>query len=89
MLRAALLLQHTTPAPGPAQNLLLQAALKLLDQLQKVALSVGVHPPIRHLFPRAICALLLALPLPLTAPSSPAVISQPPEINTTPKYFSK
>lgn len=58
-LGAALLLQHSTPDPGSAQSLMLQAALELLDQLQKVTLSVGVHPTTRHMppFPQSHPAL--------------------------------
>lgn len=51
VLGAALPLQHTTPDPGSTQNLMLQAALKLRDQLQKVTLSVDLHPTIRHVPP--------------------------------------
>lgn len=49
---------------------------------------VSIPPPDTCLlFPRT--SLLLAASLPFNAPSSPAMISQPPEMNTTPKYFSK
>lgn len=93
VLGAALPLQHTTPDPGSTQNLMLQAALKLLDQLQKVTLSADLHPTISHVPPFPQNRLRPAPPLPFTAPSIPAMISQPqsqpPEINTTQKYFSK
>lgn len=47
MLGAALPLQHSSPDPGSAHSLLLQPALPLLEQLQRVSLSMALHPTIR------------------------------------------